>query len=263
MGARASRNQQTKYYKWNVVKNKEDKDYGTPFFLLQEKRGEEYVFTERWGTMTGILKDVHIKKTPWQGKTITNLVLVMEDDEAAGEGIQIELGMSFAARSLLNSLAGINEFGVLQFVTWLGKANAEGKRYPLLFVNNNFDGEKGEKCEWRFKMEEIPAVETIKNRAGEFIAMDDAEANDFFEEVIKSYIMPALKGSPPPSTAQPRTVADHERERDAAITKEKAEKKSNQAASGGGKKQEEKEDAPSPEKEDPFAVTGEDDGLPF
>jgi hypothetical protein len=166
------------------VKLKIDKDTDTPFFYRMEKKGETWVETDTYTKAEGFLKGIKVETYTWEGKEKLSMKITLQDPNADG-AIIISTGFNNMTRSMLNSIAGCTNLGLLELkATNWGKGE---KKYATIFVQNN-----GQKTAWKFPMAELPQVEQVKNKKGEVVSVDDSEANDFFKNVINIDILPKI-----------------------------------------------------------------------
>lgn len=166
-------------------KLKIDKLTDTPYFYRVEKKGDAWVETDAFTAMKGQLAEINFKNYTWEGKEKQSMVFTLIHE--TGVKMLVTTSFSNMSRSLLNSLAGCDSIGVIdmQATRW-GKKGAE-KKYPTIFVQNN-----GQKTSWKYPMEQLPQIESIKNKKGETVSIDDTDANEFWKLEIQNNIIPKL-----------------------------------------------------------------------
>lgn len=166
------------------VKLKIDKDTDTPFFYRMEKKGEAWVETDTYTKAEGFLKGIKVETYTWEGKEKLSMKITLQEANS-DSSIIISAGFNNMTRSMLNAIAGCDAIGLIELkaAKW-GKGE---KKYPCVFVQNN-----GQKTSWKYKIDEIPQVEQIKNKKGDVVSFDDTETNIFFKNLIEIDINPKI-----------------------------------------------------------------------
>lgn len=181
MGAGNSVPQTVLFYKLKI-----NKDTDVPYFYRKEKKNDAWVETDTYSEMSGYITGIEIKEYTWDNQKKESIVISMKDNES-DDKIIITTSFNNMTRSLLNSLAGCDTIGLVKMKAALwGKKGAE-KKYPTIFLDNN-----NQKTEWRYPINEIPAIEKITNKKGEVVSFDDSDCNAFFKQVINTEIIPKL-----------------------------------------------------------------------
>lgn len=172
--------QQAEFWKLKI-----DKESDTPFFYRVESKNDTWVETEACTGMKGQLTSINIKNYMWEGKEKQSMEFTLIHE--TGIKMIVTIPFNNMSRSMLNSLAGCDSIGVLDFNATRWAKKGADKKYPTLFVTNN-----GQKVSWKYKMEELPPVESIKNKKGEVVSVDDSDANEFWKLVIQNEITPKI-----------------------------------------------------------------------
>lgn len=172
--------QQSEFWKLKINKETE-----TPYFYRVENKNDAWVETEACTGIKGQLSAINLKTYMWENKEKQSMEIVLIHET----GVKMIVTTSFSnmSRSLLNSLAGCDSIGVIDMQAARWGKKGEDKKYPTLFVQNN-----GQKTQWKYQMNEIPAVESIKNKKGEVVSIDDTDANEFFKLIITNEILPKI-----------------------------------------------------------------------
>lgn len=131
-------------------------------------------------------KDVVTKE--WKNVTIpANVNVVLENDISIS--FSIEWWNLF--RAVVNSLLTANVWDSIEFYTYTNKEwyksvsltnptikkEITTKEWKVVTVNQSYA--------WWVEYQDIPEVEVIKNKKGEYVSSDDTEANEFFITKLK------------------------------------------------------------------------------
>lgn len=146
-----------------------------PVFVIKGK-GEDgkWEDKETHNSFSGYLMDIETKDFEFQGNPGTTLITKWKDN--SGATFQIEQNFKIGiSRSLINSLAGIDNFGEIAMSLYTNK-----KGYASIWVKND-----GQDVNWHTKVEDLPKPEPLKNKKGEIISYDDSDATEFYLGLVK------------------------------------------------------------------------------
>lgn len=163
MGVSNSSGNYKTFYKLKEEKSDASPHKGELRFCKKEKIDGTWKETEQFNSLSGYLQKLNIHTYQHQGEDKEELEIHFKDDSGPDEFVA-HLGFdTLIAKSILNTFAGIDKFGVISMNC--GKAKqAEGnpgKTFPTLYINNN-----GEKTSWKFRKEDVPqiTIEKIENQ---------------------------------------------------------------------------------------------------
>ena len=162
--------------------------------------------------LTGTLKAVYLNdaktvpKKDWTGDVTipANMAIVFEEDVTVQ--VNYELGSLF--RTLANSLLSVKLGDMVQLYlynkTYTKQDWTKGTTKTVSVTNPAKQVERkrkdwtaftaNEMYSWAVEYKDIPEVEIIKNKKGEFVSSDDSEANEFFiDKLTETFVTPNKK----------------------------------------------------------------------
>lgn len=126
----------------------------------------------------GVLRDVSVRESDWNGQTIKKWQFRLEDNVGVYV-LQIGYGSNVGAM-VLNSLASLENFGdELLFSVGFTKSK-NGKKYGKITVYNETQGKVQS---WQYAS--FPKKNAVYNGNGDFLYNDEAEFLAFFDRVLQ------------------------------------------------------------------------------
>lgn len=184
-----------------------------PTFKFWEETTQKVSWTLK-GVFLNNAKEV--EKKDWTGKVTipANLNLIFEEDFS----VQIIYEMGGLFRNIANSILSANlgdKVEMYAFIKNYVDKNWENRQAKAVNITNPDDRVTRKTKDWEeftannfypwaFDIKkDVPEVEIIKNKKGEFVSADDSEANEFFiSKLTEKFVTPNKK------TSDELTVAD-------------------------------------------------------
>lgn len=184
----------TKYYRLQRWPKGE-----SPIFKAKDIDGNEENSQSVKGTLKGVFfnQDKEVEKRDGTGKVTIPAHLNLTFEEDFNVQINYDLGALF--RTIANSLLSVNKGDEVEIYVYnkkfkkadgtLGDTKTATISNPK--VQETKKNHKGEEFTanklypWAVQFKDVPEVEIIKNKKGEFVSSDDEDANNFFIDKLK------------------------------------------------------------------------------
>lgn len=147
-------------------KDKDKKKVPPHFAVFRKNADGKYVNEgEKHTRVSGNLYRLDIKENEWQGDKYHTVAVFLKDGE---EAYSLDFRFTIASRGLFNTLLSLESFDNISITTYEGKNG-----YPAIGVWQN-----DKMVKWKFKLDELPAPETVKFKGKEM--NDYTKVDDFF-----------------------------------------------------------------------------------
>jgi hypothetical protein len=176
---------------------KVDKKAVEPYFSFKQKVDGVYKEVNQSTVFSGNLEKVETYEREWEGVKSTNVKITLVDGE---EKYIVDLAPSILSRSVFNTLLSLESYENLKFTIYLTKPKPGApERYPQISVWQN-----DELVKWAHALNELPAVEEIKNSKGVVLSKDYADLNQFFfDKIAQKFGKGAKPKADKPKTEKP------------------------------------------------------------
>lgn len=152
--ARGTQTSNKTYFKIGYENN--DKDNGKPFFGEQKKVNDKWESVTQDGFLEGHLKEIKKSSYDYRGKPQYTFEMLIDGGE---ENYALQLNYGFFTRSILNSLATIENFGEAKIKMEIYR-NGDG--YVTVATKNTTNDPKGERTDWLLPHADLPKTEDPK-----------------------------------------------------------------------------------------------------
>lgn len=195
LGNNSNQNSGTLFILKFVTQDK-DKKKVPPHFSVSEKVDGKWKVTKEVTRVSGNLYKIDIKEAEFKGEKYNTVALYFKDGE---EAYLVDFRMNLPARSVFNSLLSLDTFEDVSLTAYEGKNG-----YPAIGVWQGTQG-NSKMVRWKYKLEELPAPETVKFKGKE---MNDYTAVDNFFIKELSTLGAKLGGGkgPKPSSTAPASA---------------------------------------------------------
>lgn len=171
MGA-SNQGQNRTFYKLKV-----EKETNIPIFTKQKKENGVWVTDQTFNTISGFLKKVELGSYEWEGDTIDTLKFIFDDDEDNTAQFQVETGLNYLSRNILNTLAGATNIGHVKISVYKSKGKDGRDGFPSAYLEIN-----KQKSGWKYKPEDVPKAKEVK--VGGKTLKDTTDIDEFFKLLI-------------------------------------------------------------------------------
>lgn len=150
MGARNHEGVEKNFYKLNA----KTADGAVPHFVKVEKKGSEWVETEEFNELFGLITGITHEQYTYEGELKNKAKVEMTNPDGSVD--TVDFMFNNATFSFLNSLLGSDVSKEAVISVWV-KENEAGKRFAQLSVKFG-----GQKSNWKYRPEELPKPEVVK-----------------------------------------------------------------------------------------------------
>lgn len=171
-----------------------DKD--TKLFRVKHPDGG----TAEYESMSGILTKIEYKEYEYEGRPAPKLQCTFIDHKSGSEFVFSTGFNAGYCRTILNSLASVEgTLGVIAMQLKAGKNKETGKDVTYLNVFNDF-----EYLRWKYQDADMPAVERITDKKGNYIKTEDSDRMDWFRDTV----LPAIQAKLPTAIETRRLIGE-------------------------------------------------------
>lgn len=165
------------------TKNAEQQEV-PPFFQISEKVDGKWTDTgNKQTSVSGILTNIESKESEINGDIVKSVSVFLKDKD---ETYLIDIRYSILGRGILNSLISLEDSSQeIEISLYQNK-----KGYASACVRAN-----GEILSWKFKLDELPKPDEIKDKKGNLIKRDYSEIDEFFDNEV-SELKSRLENTP-------------------------------------------------------------------
>ena len=166
-----------------------------PVFNISEKSAE----TGKWGvtgsvsSVSGDLTKIEIRDQEYLGEHYNTVSLFLNDQDTQ-ETYLLDLRLNLLTRSLVNSLLGMKDFNDIKVSLYTNKKNG----YPAVSVRSH-----GELAHWLYNLDEVPAVDEIKDKKGNVVKRDYSDLDSFYVEKLRELAARLNSSEAPVKSAAP------------------------------------------------------------
>ena len=146
-----------------------------------EPHFEVYGSDEKFTNFSGSIVWAELSTYEYEGKPRDVFVLHMVDNE--WEKYKLSASFTQLSRSLLNNLCSMQNYNSIELSLYVkGTIWQDGKGYtnPRIAVKQNW-----QLVSWKYKMDEVPKAEAIKNSKWDIIANDYTAVDEFWKGKVK------------------------------------------------------------------------------
>lgn len=175
MGAKQSDQSNVNYFQ---LKAKTSENDPTPMIRKSENIGGKWELTKTFNSIDGRLKEITWGTYLYEKQTKHKCKMKLVDLD--GTVNVLESNFNNLLYGILNSFAGIENFGMINIDVWLGKSKeGSDKRYASAGVKNN-----DEKAPWKYNYADLP--KPVMVTVGSKTVEDDTECVEFWKKEIEA-----------------------------------------------------------------------------
>lgn len=172
-------------------------------FEIREKINDKWTARPQLETQVGgDLIKIEFDKGEWEGNEY-DIVRMYLRDEDAKETYMLDLRLTNLSRQLMGCVLALETFENLSVSMYATTSKKDGKTYPNISLWQNDKMIKS-----RFKLDEIPAPEVIKDKKGVVQKRIFTEVDQFFLEHLKVFAEKVNGKTPKAVTAAPVATND-------------------------------------------------------